>query len=258
MEYLFDKQDAEELLQILVNLITEELKRPTEHAGMAGLTRAKDIQHPSLGPPPFLNPLAGWLASSLQCCRCQHRRPIRNSAFIDVPLTLPEAQGKEGFGVVGAGPRGLLLNGSAGAHSLPNGGSRVVMNGGMNHKGNSSNSGLACHLMECLKNFATEELVEGVECSNCARLQEVERLDHDIKGVKENIENVRDVMGFEAVRRRFEEELSRLLEEKAELMRPDLDEDRKVNTVRGSAIKRLVFSRLPTILTLHLCRRVSG
>ena len=41
---------------------------------------------------PFRNPLSGWWASTLQCCGCGHRRPVQNSAFIDVQLTLPEAQ----------------------------------------------------------------------------------------------------------------------------------------------------------------------
>jgi hypothetical protein len=117
-------QDAEELLQVLLEIITQELSAPAKgqessRARARGFKLDTDgrelLRAAGLGPPgaflPFQVPLTGWLASTLQCSTCLHKKPVQNSTFIDISLPLPES------GAGGPTSRGGMLNGARSAWS---------------------------------------------------------------------------------------------------------------------------------------------
>lgn len=197
-------QDAEELLQILVNIITEELKRPPkaratglltlleqQQAGSSSKPRASSSSsgRVSEGEQRFANPLAGWMASTMQCCSCQHTRPVRNSEFIDVSLPLPQqTRGRRlsssslGFGSSSATAqagyaRSLLNGGSAVAPSMAPQQLLVSQQGG-----GGGGRGGEVHLLDCLSEFVREEVVQGVECANCTKQQMLRDVERAIAG----------------------------------------------------------------------------
>lgn len=220
-------QDAEELLQILMNLITDAFKPETPVGGGGGSWHSKGLKtslneqrrsnntigpfimdkmmmpsspssslsSPSstakkaVEPEPFRNPLSGWLASTLQCCTCKSRRPVQNSAFIDVALPLPDSRR---LGLASTAASSTTARGSYFRRShMLNGGSAVNASSTSSHhhlrmpSSSSSSSttsalGGACHLMECLRDFATEELVHDVECFNCTVLELLEKNEKEI------------------------------------------------------------------------------
>jgi len=121
-------------------------------------------------------------------------RPVQQSAFIDIPLPLPDAQGKEGFGVVGAGgplPH-LGWSSSSGSRRGPGGSSSSRLLGG---GGGGGSRPEACHLMDCLNRFATPEVVEGVDCAWCPVKMKLEEKEEEIGDLERQLSLINEVSG---------------------------------------------------------------
>ena len=75
-----------------------------------------------------------------------------------------------------------------------NGGSAFGANGSHHLRVSSSSTaaaaGEACHLMECLRDFATEELVHDVECLNCTVLECLEKNEKEIAQAEYEIQEL--------------------------------------------------------------------
>ena len=141
----FSGSDGNGLLDPVASESTAAATATTIATASSSISGSDSASLPAPPPPSlprFQNPLAGWLASTLQCCRCGHRRPVHNAEFIDVALPLPDTAAVLGGGAVRLG----LANGSARAAA-----------------------GRPCHLTECLAEYAAEELLQGVECWGCVR-----------------------------------------------------------------------------------------
>ena len=91
-------------------------------------------------------PLNGWMGSTLQCKECGYVRPIHNTPFLDIPL-IPTSISRFQDWAGGGGP-GLLQKKSSQLR-LP-----------------------SCSLEECIQEFTSMETVEGVECLSCTLQQQ--------------------------------------------------------------------------------------
>lgn len=129
-----EQQDAQELLQLLVNRVVDERQPPSTHrqttrAGPG--TGLLDLVDVASTPPAATNaaaaalgdtdvgvgkplgllrspaPLTGWLGTRIQCCRCRVVRVITNTPFIDISLALPESHHRA-FGRTGQRVCGCL------------------------------------------------------------------------------------------------------------------------------------------------------
>jgi ubiquitin C-terminal hydrolase len=192
-------------------------------------------------------PLSGWCGSALYCASCGRVRPMQNEHFLDIPI-VPTAvsHGK------------AYASKFTGTHDPP------------------------CSLEECLKEYTRNELVRDVECKNCTLQSEISEQEFE-KKLKEQLigrlllRRANRTDGGEADSREkdtlehLQEELL-LVNSRLSLLRrnsPDDDdpvpadssnesdgEDRQfVSLKRSDAIKCLLLTRLPAVLSIHVQRR---
>lgn len=197
------------------------------------------------------SPLSGWLGSTIQCCNCQHVRPIRNTPFFDIPL-VPTS--------VPAYLSGTDKNGPApNSYPLP-----------------------ACSIEQCLAEFTSVERVQDVECRFCTIQAEIVELKEEemlLNGAIESTEKRIRTKGGDssAETKSLKEELGKAQLRLVKLQTMDPDEDDLelfdsgskedffvVNTtspnkpnrlVRCDARKCLFLTRCPSILCCHIQRR---
>jgi len=198
------------------------------------------------------SPLSGWLGSTVQCCQCQHVRPIRNSPFLDIPLVPTSVP--------------AFLSTMQKNHSTP------------------SNPNLRpCSVEECLADFTSVERVQDVECRNCTILSELTELQEEemlLGGALESTEKRIRAKGgnIEAGSKGLREELKKVQERVTRLKKMDPDgeddsstpgaemdaddmllyddmESKSSSLKRGYARKCLFLTRCPSVLCLHIQRR---
>ena len=197
------------------------------------------------------SPLSGWLGSTIQCCNCQHIRPIRNSPFLDIPLV---------------------------PTSVP------AFLGGINKYGPNVSPLPACTIEQCLADFTSVERVSDVECRYCTIQAEIRELQEEemlLSGAIESTEKRIRAKGGDPVRetKTLQEELNhiQLRLVKLRTMDPDeedlnlldtmshdegtllLDESSHLGSsarlARCDARKCLFLTRCPSILCCHIQRR---
>jgi ubiquitin C-terminal hydrolase len=198
------------------------------------------------------SPLSGWLGSTIQCCNCEHVRPIRNSPFLDIPLVPTSV------------PAYL-----ARAHSKdppPN-----------------SSPLPPCSIEQCLAEFTSVERVQDVECRFCTIQSEIVELQEEemlLSGAIESTEKRIKAKGGDSLTqtKSLKEELRKIQLRlvKLQTMDPDEDDlqlmDENINNeedflsgddlgakpsrlARCDARKCLVLTRCPSILCCHIQRR---
>lgn len=196
------------------------------------------------------SPLSGWLGSTIQCCNCQHVRPIRNSPFLDIPLV---------------------------PTSVP------AFLGGVHKQGPNSPHIPACTIEQCLADFTSVERVQDVECRYCTIQAEIRELQEEqmlLDGAIESTEKRIKAKGGDPLKetKSLHEELNQIQLRlfKLQTMDPD-DEDltitdpstygdeslllddpnfcRSTRLARCDARKCLFLTRCPSILCCHIQRR---
>jgi ubiquitin C-terminal hydrolase len=206
----------------------------------------------SLTPSPF----CGWLGSALQCCGCKHIRPIQNTPFLDIPV-IPTAVSD-------------YLSGSS-----------MNIHGGMEPiKCSPTTAGPPCTLERMLEQFIQVERVHDVECRNCTILREIDSLESDIEMWEGCIQSLvskanrnctksneddpaKDIRAdLESAKQRLhtlqkispdeEGALERVLAQESALLNVC---EPSVSIERKDAFKRLLLTRLPSLLALHVQRR---
>ena len=197
------------------------------------------------------SPLSGWMGSTIQCCRCQHVHPIRNSPFLDIPL-------------VPASVTAFL--GTTQKKTPP-----------PNHSNLQP-----CSIEQCLVEFTSVERVQDVECRNCtlqAAIMDMQEEEMVICGALESTERRVKAKGgdLSTETKSLREELSktRLLLLKLQTMDPDAEDENSLDLetsenellvgnekpghlsslVRCTARKCLFLTRCPAILCCHIQRR---
>jgi len=201
--------------------------------------------------PTASSPFSGWLGSFLQCCTCQHVRPVQNAPFIDLPViptSITELHNSR-----------RLKHASAAA---------------------SPSSPLPkCYLEDTLYNFTSTERVTGVSCRCCAIEQaknfvfdEILMLQQAIAAIRNKKHSSTPTDALQADLKSLQETLTCL-----NLMHPDdedvednnkqiFDEDsplqiakslisKQSSMVKRESFKRLLITRLPPVLCLHVQRR---
>lgn len=190
------------------------------------------------------SPLSGWIGSTLQCCNCEHVRPIQNAPFLEVPVI----------------PTSVSLYLSSSKRSA----------------GHSPSARLpACSLAQCLKEFTSVERVHEVECRRCTIKQEVIQLEEEVEMLQGAIDTVLRRKGAgsacEGQGEGLRSELNKAKTRLHMLLNSDPDDmdemsffdseallgvDQTAKTWRrGDAKKCLFLTRLPSILCLHVQRR---
>lgn len=163
-------QDAEELLHILVEMVEKELKKPA--SGLGNLAKClpanmlPKLPMPSAAPR-FTNPLAGWTAKHIECRSCHHKHPIRNGEFIDLSLPLP-SQWRKASCISLPSRNGSRISGGSVGH-LPSRFSSLHTQEGSGQR--------PVHLMDLIRQEMMEEVVQDVECFNCAREERLTQLE---------------------------------------------------------------------------------
>jgi len=196
------------------------------------------------------SPLHGWLGSTIQCCKCQHIRPIQNSLFLDIPL------------VPSSVPAFL--------------GTTQTTMPAPNHP-----SLAPCSIEQCLADFTSVERVQDVECRNCTLeaaildLQEEETLlCCALESTERRVKAKGGDLSSETMCLKDDLRKTRLLLHKLQSTDPDAeDEDIDGKTkddegfagnetlaslsclLRTTARKCLFFTRCPAILCCHIQRR---
>lgn len=186
-----------------------------------------------------ISPMSCWVGSALQCRSCQHRRPIHNTPIHSIPV-VPLAVSQSLKSVV---------------------------------KTPDNNTSPSCRLEDCLAEFTAVEVVQDVECRSCTIKEKKSELLEDIAMFQQAIQSQ------SSSSRKIEEDLQHLQHELNQAIAklrainsidPD-DDDAPLEDVfcseefgsyndsipirRGSAYKRMLLTRLPTVLTIHVQRR---
>lgn len=177
------------------------------------------------------SPLSGRFGSRLQCCECRHVKPIHESSFLEIPV-------------------------------VPT----------MISKPMQFDSMQPCHLEECLNEFTEIERVEGVNCHACP-------IKAELANLKEEMSMLEDAMGSVLAKGSGGAETSALKHEWNEMQQRfdflininpddehnDDDEEKERNDfdpqqytipepLKVDYEKRLIVTRLPPILCLHVKR----
>lgn len=197
------------------------------------------------------SPLSGWLGSTIQCCNCQHVRPIRNTPFFDIPLVPTSVPAYLG----GTSKEGPAPNG----YPLP-----------------------PCSIEQCLAEFTSVERVQDVECRACTILSEIAELQEEemlLNGAMVSTEKRVKAKGGDPLveTSSLKEELNKVQLRLVKLQTTDPDEDdtelfcpdnknesffsmgdissKSSRLMRCDARKCLSFTRCPSILCCHIQRR---
>lgn len=199
------------------------------------------------------SPLSGWLGSTIQCCKCQHVKPIRNSPFLNIPLVPTSVPAFLGT---------VQKNISPPNHpNLP-----------------------PCTIEECLADFTSVERVQDVECRNCslqAAVVEAQEEEMLLRGALESTERRIKARGGDPSTgtKSLQEELrkAQIQLRRLQTADPDAETDEDIfshittedeiflgddisfaaNTpiARGTARKCLFLTRCPAVLCCHIQRR---
>jgi ubiquitin C-terminal hydrolase len=191
------------------------------------------------------SPIGGWLGSALKCRSCDHHRPIQNSSFVNIPII----------------PTEISLT-----------------------RTEEQRSRGGCKLEQCLEEFTGIERVHDVECLSCTRNKAILDLEVKIKALESDIFSLEEGREFRNARRSGTETLP--VDDLTNSLRNDLktkkcrlhllrctspDNDEALERLlssgslaspeaseilleRSDAFKRVVITRLPAILCLHVQR----
>ena len=195
------------------------------------------------------SPLTGWMGSTIQCCKCQHVHPIRNSPFLDIPLV----------------PTSVTAFLGTMQKNIPS----------PNHSKLQP-----CSIEQCLIEFTSVERVQDVECRNCTLQTAIVDLQEEelvLWGALESTERRVNATGgdlsTETKSLRQELRNTRLQLLKLQTMDPDAEDEDIFETsedellignekpghlsslVRCTARKCLFLTRCPAILCCHIQRR---
>ncbi|GAX12918.1 ubiquitin carboxyl-terminal hydrolase 1 [Fistulifera solaris] len=187
---------------------------------------------------PSASPMSCWVGSALKCRTCQHRRPIHNTPIHSIPVVPLEV-----------------------SQSLQP--SRV-------EKSFTNQHIPPCRLEECLAEFAAVEVVQDVECRSCTIQEKKTELLEDIIMFQQAMESQSSKRGSEDVHH-LQHELDQATAKLRAIYSIDPDDDAPLEDVlcseefywyndsipirRGTALKRMLLTRLPAVLTIHVQRR---
>ncbi|TYZ58356.1 hypothetical protein PybrP1_000828 [[Pythium] brassicae (nom. inval.)] len=215
------QQDSQELLQFLMNLVTDEQKRSAlRDVGLQDLhsdflaKSISDLRHEaSVRNRKCWNPMHGLQVNLLQCTRCKRYRPMSNHRFLDVSLSFAADQGKKPI-----------------------------------------------QLADCLRMYTAPEAVEGVECTYCSLQQEFRATRSAFDAAKRQLERDKatlDDVALEIIQHERSEWLHTLETALGAAQVVNLEDlDRPVPRVLQDCHKRLQFSRSPDVFCFHFNRKV--
>jgi ubiquitin C-terminal hydrolase len=189
------------------------------------------------------SPMSCWVGSALKCRKCQHRRPIHNTPIHSIPVVplevsqslQPSRVEKSSF--------------ATNQHITP-----------------------ACRLEDCLAEFAAVEVVQDVECRSCTIQEKKTELLEDVimfQQAMESQSSKKDPLTEDL--HHLQQELDQATAKLRALHSIDPDDDAPLEDVlcseefylyndsipirRGTALKRMLLTRLPAVLTIHVQRR---
>jgi ubiquitin C-terminal hydrolase len=187
---------------------------------------------------PSASPMSCWVGSALKCRTCQHRRPIHNTPIHSIPVVPLEV-----------------------SQSLQP--SRV-------DKSSTNQHIPPCCLEDCLAEFAAVEVVQDVECRSCTIQERKTELLEDIIMFQQAMESQSSKRGSEDLHH-LQHELDQATAKLRAIHSIDPDDDAPLEDVlcseefywyndsipirRGTALKRMLLTRLPAVLTIHVQRR---
>lgn len=203
------------------------------------------------------SPMSGWMGSRLQCGTCRHVRPIQNAPFLAVPIVPTSISSfQDQLCLSWHSPFGRCLTQPSASTRSPS---------------------QSCELNECLSDFTSIERVEDVECRSCAVAAVLHELEEEVATLRGAVDTMKKKKGkleeknMQGLLRELDQAESKYLdwigvdpdgdEDLDDLLVGDNKEDLMIlkeqiaPSVRGEADKRLLFTRLPTILCLHVQRR---
>lgn len=264
-----EQQDAQELLQLLVNTVVEEAEKVQEQASgplgdlslTALLRRFSSTSMPSgirglgrqsasfFSDPSTQCSLTGWIGTKIQCCSCRAIRAIRNSPFIDVSLALPSPEA------------GARVTPRANSSRLPWAfrSGAVQIDASFGSFGSMQGS---CDLEECIQGYTRPEIIEDLECVRCTMQDQLLNLENTMNFLRQTLDNI-----GETARKDAFDELERKQRDYARLemiMQAQVEGETEPTVVpelegctpcRSNATKQFVFSRLPPVLCFHVGRR---
>lgn len=219
------KQDSQELLQFLMNLVTDEQKRcALRDVGLQDLMSRgetdfmdksiSDLRHEeSVRNHKCWNPMHGLQVNLLQCTRCKRYRPMSNHRFLDVSLSFGADQGKK-----------------------------------------------PVKLADCLRMYTEPEEIQGVECSYCSLLQELRVTKNEFEATKRQIDREKasfDDVDLEIAQHERKEWIHTLESALSSSQVVNLEDfEQPVPRVLQDCHKRLQFSRSPDVFCFHFNRKV--
>lgn len=218
-------QDSQELLQFLMNLVSDEQKRcAVRDKGLRDLTSGdeatflsksiSDLRHEeSVTNRKYWNPLHGLQVNLLQCTKCKRYRPMNNHPFLDVSLSFGSDQGKK-----------------------------------------------PVKLSDCLRMYTEPEAIQGVECSYCSVVQELRVTKQEYEAAQRQID--REKASFDDVdleiaqheRKEWIHTLEKALTSSQVINLEDFEQH--IPRVLHDCHKRLQFSRSPDVFCFHFNRKV--
>lgn len=248
------QQDAQELLQFLINLINDEQKRsvlrdrglsdllptltePTKLSNGGGSSSSTSSRTDANGSPMLLssisdscfeeameerrwNPLYGLQVDLLQCAGCSRYRPMKNRRFLDVSLSFGDDQA------------------TATAITPPN--KQVT-------------------LWDCLRMYTAPETVADVECVYCTASAELALKKQERDALARQLQRQPLDMETELALLQLKDDIHTL----DVLLQTNVDKlaaDHDLSDVRCRALrpcrKQLQFSRCPTVFCFHFTRKV--
>lgn len=221
------EQDSQELLQFLVNIVTDEQRRcAVQDRGLCflvnqsfdddGAQSISDLRRMQALDERNWNPLYGLQVNLLQCTSCGQYRPITNQPFLDVSLS---------FGQNGATNKPLRLE-------------------------------------DCLRLYTEPEVIQGVECGRCSIDEELKLTKREHALAVEQLERMSSKDTVDA----FELEIAQherkdwihTLEKYLSTGEPvAIDSlERPIQRSLQDCHKRMQFSRSPDIFCFHFNRKV--
>ncbi|KAF1327074.1 Ubiquitin-specific protease, partial [Globisporangium splendens] len=219
------QQDSQELLQFLMNLVSEEQRHcAVRDNGLRDLTSCdeaafmsksiSDLRHDeSVKNHKYWNPLHGLQVNLLQCTKCKRYRPMNNHPFLDVSLSFKSDQGKK-----------------------------------------------PVTLADCLRMYTEPEAIQGVECSYCSVLQELRVAKQAFETTQRQIAREKasfDDVDLEIVQHERKEWIHTMEKALTSSQVIDLEDfDQHIPRVLQDCHKRLQFSRSPDVFCFHFNRKV--
>lgn len=201
------------------------------------------------------SPFAGWLGSFLQCDTCYHARPVQNAPFLDLPI-IPTS-------IVNLHNKRLCRNNRPSSSTC-----------------SPSSPFPKCSLEDALLNFTSMERVSCVSCRSCAIQQAKEIVSEEVLMLQQAISSIQkkkakqnaDTESLQTELDYFQGTLNCLNQ-----MDPDVEEEeedknntdnkspfqiaansliaKQLKSNKREAFKRMLITRLPSVLCLHVQRR---